>query len=170
MKPGAGDRRLFSAVRVAEFCGVDLKTVHNWEARGKIRGTRTVGRHLRFRRLDLVEFLRTYGFGVPEALRQGRPRVMVVDSDSRALDALQKALARRFEVFPFANLVDALVGLVAVDPDILVVGDISPLTPEAVTARLAATEATRHVRVIAAHAAVDARALRDRMERLAGLE
>jgi excisionase family DNA binding protein len=170
MKAAASDRRLFSAVRVAEFCGVDLKTVHNWEARGKIRGTRTAGRHLRFRRLDLVEFLRAYGFGVPEALRQGRPRVVVVDSDSRALDTLQKALARRFDVFPFANVVDALVGLVAIDPDVLVLGDVSPLTSDAVAARLATAEATRHVRVVPAHGMPDARALRDRMERLAGLE
>jgi excisionase family DNA binding protein len=168
MKPRAAPHGLLSATRVAEFCDVDLKTVHNWANRGKIPGIRTAGRHLRFRRLDVVDFLRAYGFGIPEALRQGRPRVLVVESDARALDALQRGLSRRFEVTAFAHVVDALVALASHDPDIVVLGDVSPLPAEAVAARLAASEATRHVRVVLG--AGDIRELREQVERLAGLE
>ena len=106
MKEPARRHRMYSAARVAEFCDVDLKTVHNWANRGKIQGVRTEGRHLRFRHLDIVAFLRAYSFGLPEALRQARPRVVVVDSDARTLDALQRALARRFEVTPFVHVVE----------------------------------------------------------------
>ncbi len=163
--------RMLSAVRVAEFCGVDLKTVHNWESRGKIRGVRTVGRHLRFRRLDVVDFLRAYGFGIPAALCQARPRVVVVESDARAADALLRALSRRFEVTAFAHVVDGLLCLAALDPEIVVLGDLAPLGAETVSARLGQAEATRHVRVVlAGPAPLDLRELRERMELLAGLE
>jgi hypothetical protein len=171
MKPRAAGHRMLSAMRVAEFCDVDLKTVHNWESRGKIHGIRTAGRHLRFRRLDVVDFLRAYGFGIPDALRQGRPNVVVVESDAHALEALQRAFARHFEVTAFSNVVDALLALVSLDPDILVLGDVTPIAAESVAARLAASDATRHVRVvIATGASVEVRDLRDRVERLAGLE
>jgi hypothetical protein len=171
MKEDARRHRMFSAARVAEFCDVDLKTVHNWANRGKIQGIRTAGRHLRFRHLDVVSFLRAYSFGIPDALRQARPRVVVVESEARALDALQRALARRFEVTAFAHVVDALVALAALDPDILIVGNVAPIAAEAIAARLASSEATRHVRVVVATGAdVEIRELRDRVERLAGLE
>lgn len=171
MRARAARHGALSAVRVAEFCEVDLKTVHNWEKRGKIRGTRTSGRHLRFRPLDVVDFLRAYGFAIPEALRHGRPRVAVVESDARALEGLHRALSRRFDVTVFGHLVDALVSLLSLDPDILVLGDIGPLGSETVAARLGATAATRHVRVVSTTGSLgDLRELRERMERLAGLE
>jgi PleD family two-component response regulator len=171
MKPRSARHGILSATRIAEFCEVDLKTVHNWERRGKIRGTRTTGRHLRFRHLDVVEFLRAYGFAIPEALRQGRPRVAIVESDARALEGLQRALSRRFEVTAFSHVVDALLALASLDPDILLLGDAAPLGAEAVTARIAATERMRHVRVVSARGSLaEMRDLRERMERLAGLE
>ena len=33
--------RLVSANDLARYCDVDLKTIHNWESRGKIAGIRT---------------------------------------------------------------------------------------------------------------------------------
>jgi|HubBroStandDraft_2_1064218.scaffolds.fasta_scaffold37293_4 hypothetical protein len=171
MRPRAPRHRMLSATDLARFCDVDLKTVHNWEKRGKIRGMRTTGRHLRFRRLDVVDFLRAYGFALPEALRHGRPRVVAVESDTRALDALQRALSRRFEVTAFVHAVDALVALAALDPDIVILGDVSPFAAETIAGRLAASDATKHVRVVmATGAAAETRDLRERVEQLAGLE
>jgi len=51
-------KELFTASEVARFCQVDLKTIHNWADRGEIRHFRTPGRHLRFRRVDVLDFLR----------------------------------------------------------------------------------------------------------------
>lgn len=42
---------------VARMIGVDLKTVHNWVAKGKIKHFRTPGRHLRFDFCDVMEFI-----------------------------------------------------------------------------------------------------------------
>jgi excisionase family DNA binding protein len=141
-------RRLLTATQIARFCGVDLKTIHNWADRGKIRGWRTSGRHLRFRRLDVVDFLRAYGFAIPEALRESRPRVVAVDADRDGLGWMRRALARRFEVTAFEHIVDALLALHEADPDVALLGDVFPLDGLAVAARLRTVEATHHVRVV----------------------
>jgi excisionase family DNA binding protein len=141
-------RRLLTATQIAEFCSVDLKTIHNWADRGKIRGWRTSGRHLRFRRLDVVDFLRAYGFSIPDVLRESRPRVVAVDADPEGLAWMRRALARRFEVTGFEHVIDGLVALAEVDPDVALLGDVSPLNARAVGSRLGEVEATRHVRIV----------------------
>ncbi|HLK35524.1 MAG TPA: helix-turn-helix domain-containing protein [Polyangiaceae bacterium] len=171
--------RVLSAVHLARLCGVDLKTIHNWYGRGKIPGWRTPGRHLRFRRIDVVDFLRTYGFDVPDSLRSARPRVMVVDADGHELAATVRALTRRFDVVAHPRIVDALVGLAAADADVLVLGEIPPLDPGTVMDAVARFEPTRHVRVVrigssseAAGATAprgDATSLRETLEHLTGL-
>ncbi len=139
---------MLSATSVARFCGVDLKTIHNWANKGKIPSTRTEGRHLRFRPLDVVDFLRAYELGVPDVLRQARLRVLVVDADATALAAARRALGRRFEVTAAEHVVDGLAIVGVLLPDVLVVGDVAPLEPPVIAARLRAREATRHVRVV----------------------
>ena len=141
-------RRVLTATQVASFCQVDLKTIHNWADRGKIRGWRTSGRHLRFRRLDVVDFLRAYGFPIPDALRESRPRIVAVDADREGLGWMRRALTRRFDVTAFEHLVDGLVGLAQSDPDVALLGDVSPLDAHTVAARLRSVEATHHVRVV----------------------
>lgn len=56
---------------------VDLKTIHNWVTQGHIRGSRTKGRHLRFERNRVVQFMREYGYTLPTYLGTARPRVLV---------------------------------------------------------------------------------------------
>lgn len=147
-KPPREARRLLTATQIAAFCDVDLKTIHNWANRGKIRGWRTSGRHLRFRPLDVVDFLRAYGFPIPGALREGRPRVVAIERDEAWLAWMQRALARRFEITVFEHVVDGLLALPRADPEVALLGDLSPLDAQAVAARLRAVEATRHVRVV----------------------
>jgi excisionase family DNA binding protein len=52
---------VYTAQALADFCEVDLKTVHHWADRGKVAHHRTEGRHLRFRRNDVVRFPRAHG-------------------------------------------------------------------------------------------------------------
>src|SRR5690242_21092939 len=87
---------LFTASEVARFCQVDLKTIHNWADKGEIRHFRTPGRHLRFHRGDVVEFLRKYGYPVPAILRAGKPKIVIVDDDPHVLASIRRALGRRF--------------------------------------------------------------------------
>lgn len=157
--------RLLTATQVARMCGVDIKTIHNWVGKGRIRGHRTGGRHLRFWPLDVVDFLRAWELGVPDALRAARLRVLVVDGDAAALAASKRALSRRFEVTATDDVVDAIVAAATLRPDVLVVGDASPLGLDQLARRLGSIEATRHVRVVPRD---DVARLRENLERLQG--
>ena len=63
---------------MARWLSVDLKTIHNWADRGQIPHFRTPGRHLRFRRPHVLDFLRKYGCPIPEELESERPRVALL--------------------------------------------------------------------------------------------
>ena len=144
-----GQAELFTGSDVARFCQVDLKTIHNWADRGDLRHFRTPGRHLRFRRLDVLDFLRKYGYPIPEALRTGRPKVVVVDEDPAALASLRRALAKRFELTTFQDPFDALVAVGRILPDALVLDvEMAGLDGVRCLERLRALDATAHVRCI----------------------
>jgi len=172
--------RTLSATQVAAFCDVDLKTIHNWADRGKIPCWRTPGRHLRFRRLDVVDFLRAYGFALPDALRTARPDVLVVDGDPEELAWARRALSRRFELVTFDSVVGGLLALAAIDPEVLVLGDVSPLDPSVIAERVRASAPTRHVRIVTLGAEArgaaawasrsDVAGLRDAMHRMTGVQ
>lgn len=143
-------KELFTASEVARFCQVDLKTIHNWADRGEIRHFRTPGRHLRFRRADVVDFLRKYGYPVPEALKQGRPSVQVIDEDPASLEGVRRALSAHFEVTGFAEPVDALVAIGSETPDVVVLDpDAAKIDAVRCIERLRQAELSRHVRIVA---------------------
>lgn len=156
---------MLSATQVARFCSVDLKTIHNWANRGKIPGTRTTGRHLRFRPLDVVEFLRSYGFDIPDGLRTMKLRVLVVDADVAVLAEAKRLLAKRFDVTVAGHVVDGMLAAATLLPDVLVTGDVAPLDAATLAKRLSANESTRHVRVVTRG---DVAGLKERLEGLAG--
>jgi len=146
-RPSSRPPDLFTASDVARFCQVDLKTIHNWADKGEIPHFRTPGRHLRFRRLDVLDFLRKYGYAVPEELRNSKPRVVVVDRDASAVSALKRALSKRFEVVAFHDPLDALIALSSIQPDGLVLDvDLPSVDGIHFLQRLHALEATAHIR------------------------
>jgi len=142
-------KELFTASEVARFCQVDLKTIHNWADRGEIRHFRTPGRHLRFRRVDVLDFLRRYGYPVPDILRQGKPTVHLIEEDAQQLDAMKRTLAGRFDVTGFSDPVDALIAVGSDTPDVVVldVGG-SKIDGLSCIARLKASDAARHIRLV----------------------
>jgi excisionase family DNA binding protein len=153
-------KELYTASEVAHFCQVDLKTIHNWADRGEIRHFRTPGRHLRFRASDVLEFLRKFGYPVPDELRAGKPRVLVVDEDGTALANLERALSPRFDVQTFAEPIDAFVALGSNPPDVLVIdAATTKLDVLAAIRRLRSMPATENVRVIVHSARADLRQL-----------
>lgn len=180
---------LYTASDVAGFCQVDLKTIHNWADKGEIRHFRTPGRHLRFRRLDVLDFLRKFGYPIPDTLRLGKPKVVAIDNDPTVLTALRRALSRRFELTTFQDPLDALVALGNIQPDALVFDVKTPgIDGVRLITRLRALEPTGHIRCVAytmgeemRQAAIDAGAydfiakgeasmLRESLEKLLGLE
>ncbi|MDD5307483.1 MAG: helix-turn-helix domain-containing protein [Deltaproteobacteria bacterium] len=102
---------LFTAPQVAKICSTDLKTIHNWVNRGEIKSFRTPGRHLRFRRQDILDFLARYGYPVPDGFAPNKQRVIVVDSEDGTLRGLKRALARDFEVEAYGDHIDALLAI-----------------------------------------------------------
>jgi len=138
---------ILTASDVAGFCEVELKTIHNWCDKGKLRCFRTPGRHLRFRRLEVVAFLLEYGYPIPEVLRMARPRVVVVDEDPDVLAALRRALSRRFDLFVFQEPADAIVAIGNLQPDAVVL-EVRAQSFDGLRLleRLGSVEATAHIR------------------------
>lgn len=148
-KGAVHEPELFTASDVARFCQVDLKTIHNWADKGDIRHFRTPGRHLRFRRLDVLDFLRKYGYPIPDALRSGKPKVVVVDADAAVLASVRRALGKRFDLVTFIDVFDALVAVGTLQPDALVLDvDVPGVDGLRCLARLRSIEVTSHIRCI----------------------
>lgn len=139
---------LFTASQIARFCQVDLKTIHNWADRGRIPHFRTPGRHLRFRRPHVLDFLRKYGYPIPEELESGRPRVaLIVDGaqTSRMANALQPA----FEVIEYGDPLAALLHMGEQPPDAVVLAArLGHLSGVQIIAALKRGEGTQHVRAV----------------------
>lgn len=102
---------LFTAPQVAKICSTDLKTIHNWVNRGEIKFFRTPGRHLRFRRQDVMDFLIRYGYPVPDGFAPARPRVVIIDSDEGNLRGLKRSLSKDLDVQAFEDHLDALLAI-----------------------------------------------------------
>lgn len=184
-----GGAQLFTASDIARFCQVDLKTIHNWSEKGEIRHFRTPGRHLRFRRLDVLDFLRKYGYPVPQALRAGKPRVIVVDEDTEVLASLKRTLGKHFELFVFSDPFEAMVSLAGIQPDALVIDvELDAMNGQKLLAKLKQMPSTAYIRMLVyassdaakqlalaagAHEVIQrgqATELREALERLTGLE
>ncbi|MCU0661520.1 MAG: helix-turn-helix domain-containing protein [Myxococcota bacterium] len=130
---------LFTAPQVAKICCTDLKTIHNWVNRGEIQSFRTPGRHLRFRRADVIAFLDKFGYPVPEGFAPLRKRVVILDSAEVSLSALKRNLGRDFDVDCFADTIDALLHIGQNQPNIVLIN--ADAVPDAmhIVSRLAAS-------------------------------
>jgi excisionase family DNA binding protein len=119
---------LYTAQDVARFCEVDLKTVHHWADRGKVAHFRTEGRHLRFRRNDVVRFLRAHGYPLPEGLVRVKPTVAIAPLDSVPLtvEELAKKLASRFTTQRHGSGLAVIAHVLADQPDAIVLSADDP--------------------------------------------
>lgn len=106
----------YTAQDVARFCEVDLKTVHHWAERNRVPHHRTEGRHLRFRRNDLVRFLRAHGYPLPESITSVRPKII----STIAHEELGKKLSSRFTVRRLDAAIHAVARMVSDEPDAVV--------------------------------------------------
>ncbi len=110
---------LFTAPQVAKICSTDLKTIHNWVNRGEIKSFRTPGRHLRFRRQDILDFLGRFGYPVPDGFAPSKRRVVLIEGNDASLKSIKRLLAREFEVEAFSDQVDALIAIGQKRPNLL---------------------------------------------------
>jgi excisionase family DNA binding protein len=126
--PGVREK-LLTASDLASLCEVDLKTIHNWVDRGRIPHFRTPGRHLRFRAVDVAEFLRAWGYTVPRELARAMARTVLVVGSKEAFSAAQRALGEGVTLRHDKHAIDALIHAGA-DPADAFVFDVRSLAAE----------------------------------------
>jgi excisionase family DNA binding protein len=112
---------LFTAPQVAKICSTDLKTIHNWVNRGEIKSFRTPGRHLRFRREDILDFLTRFGYPIPEGFSPAKQRIVLFDVNEGSMKSIKRLLSRDFEVEGFMDLLDATLAIGRELPDLVLV-------------------------------------------------
>jgi CheY-like chemotaxis protein len=140
---------LFTASQIARFCQVDLKTIHNWADRGQILHFRTPGRHLRFRRPHVLDFLRKYGYPIPEELDAERPRVALLFDGIEAKDKVLSSLRSTFEVVDYPDPLAGLLQIGEQPPDAIVLAaKIGHLSGAEIIGALKRGTHTRHVRAV----------------------
>ncbi len=140
---------LFTASQIARFCQVDLKTIHNWADRGQISHFRTPGRHLRFRRPHVLDFLRKYGYPIPKELEAERPRVALFVNGLASKDKLLASLRTTFEVVDYPDPLTGLLQIGEHPPDAVVLGvQVGHLSGAEIIDALKRGESTQYVRAI----------------------
>lgn len=138
--------RKYTAQDLADICEVDLKTIHHWVTRGKLPERRTHGGHLRFRRPEVVRFLRRHGYPLPASVTRVRGRVGVA---TPLPESLLDAIVTFADVHTFANGAVAIAHLLADELEALVVRPDDPsIAGEATLGAIAAAPATSFTTIV----------------------
>jgi two-component system OmpR family response regulator len=121
-------RDLLTPRELAELCGVSPDTVRSWCFRKQIKFATTPGGHKRFRRQDVLEFLKERGFPLPPTDKVSPIKVLVVDDE----DAFRKSLVGALQKETYFNVKEAADGYEAgrmigeFEPDVLVLDIVMP--------------------------------------------
>lgn len=115
---------LLTSYQVGALLQVNPSSVNKWVKDGRIPAFRTPGGHRRIRAADLVAFLTEHKMPIPQSLTgAARRRVLIVESDARHLESLERAaktLSEQIEVLCVNNGVDAMVQVGAFRPHLVV--------------------------------------------------
>ncbi len=119
---------LLTPRELAGLCGVSPDTVRSWCFRKQIKFASTPGGHKRFRRLDVLEFLKERGFPLPSTDKISPIKVLVIDDE----EAFRKSLVGALQKEPVFNVKEAGDGYEAgrmfgeFEPDVLVLDLVMP--------------------------------------------
>jgi len=98
--------RIFSALEVADICGVVNQTAINWIKNGFLKAFMTPGGQYRVYAEDLLAFLSSRGMRVPAELAESAEegpadwkRLLIVDDDQNINTLLKRYLAKRLPHF-----------------------------------------------------------------------
>jgi two-component system, OmpR family, response regulator len=95
--------RIFSALEVANICGVVNQTAINWIKNGYLKAFTTPGGQYRVYAENLVEFLKSRGMRIPDELAEiaeaydEASTMMIVDDDKELNNLLKSFLEKKFE-------------------------------------------------------------------------
>ncbi len=93
--------RIFSALEVADICGVVNQTAINWIKNGFLKAFMTPGGQYRVYAEDLLAFLTSRGMRVPQELAENPEdgsmwdRILIVDDDESINTLMKRYLTRR---------------------------------------------------------------------------
>ena len=92
--------RSLTTGEIADYCGVNLRTVIRWIEKGHLPAYKLPGRgNNRVRLVDFLSFIDRHGMPMPEALRGYGNRVLVVEDDPPMAESIARVLrASGYEV------------------------------------------------------------------------
>ncbi|MBI9102503.1 MAG: response regulator [Spirochaetales bacterium] len=107
--------RIFSALEVANICGVVNQTAINWIKNSHLKAFTTPGGQYRIYAEDLHNFLNGRGMRIPEELQylnseDSSFKILIIDDEEELNDMLKSYLARKF---PAAEISQAFDGFEA---------------------------------------------------------
>lgn len=105
--------RIFSALEVANICGVVNQTAVNWIKNGHLKAFVTPGKQYRVYSDDLVEFLEARGMRVPgELLEEVQPKkviskeIVIVDDDKDVNNVITRFLNEKLKDYTILQAFD----------------------------------------------------------------
>jgi len=102
--------RIFSALEVANICGVVNQTAINWIKNGHLRAFTTPGGQYRVYAEDLHEFLSRRGMRIPEEIEEitatSTKNLLIVDDEKTLNDMLFELFSRSLEDFEIYQALD----------------------------------------------------------------
>jgi len=104
--------RIFSALEVANICGVVNQTAINWIKNNYLKAFTTPGGQYRIYAEDLYDFLENRGMKVPDELNQlmkesvGDKSLLIVDDDREFNDMLKGYLHKKYNDFEILQAFD----------------------------------------------------------------
>jgi excisionase family DNA binding protein len=109
--------------QAAKFLGVAQSTLRKWSDEDRVPAFYTPGKHRRYRRRDLEQFLERSGPGG----RGAGPLVLVVDDDDRLREFIRVNLEMEgYDVAEAANADEGLVAVEAQAPDLILLDVMMP--------------------------------------------
>ncbi len=128
--------KIYSALEVANICGVVNQTAINWIKNGSLKAFTTPGGQYRVYAEHLVDFLKERGMRVPaevlESLNDGfvnEKKILIIDTDRIAIKELRDALVDALTGYSFlsaATSFDAGRLLMAEKPEIIILTESFP--------------------------------------------
>lgn len=125
--------KIYSALEVANICGVVNQTAINWIKNGSLKAFTTPGGQYRVYAEHLVDFLKERGMKVPaevlESLNDGfvnEKKILIIDPDRVAIKEIRDSLADSLPGFTFisaATSFDAGRLLMAEKPEIIILSE-----------------------------------------------
>ncbi len=121
--------RIFSALEVANICGVVNQTAINWIKNNHLKAFTTPGGQYRIYSEDLIDFLNNRGMRVPEELSEvanklnKNKKIMIIDDDKDLNEMMKLIFERKLKDFDIIQAFDGFEAgkrLVSEKPDVII--------------------------------------------------